>query len=69
MRLAGAAGDAWTLATGRHALVSREKVALGAPRYWLCSAAGARAALGWEARVGLEEGARELWRWLRGRAA
>jgi nucleoside-diphosphate-sugar epimerase len=62
MRLAGTAGDAWTRATGHHTLVSREKVALGAPRYWLCSAAGARSALGWEARVGLEEGARELWR-------
>lgn len=55
--LAGAAGDAWGAVTGTAPLVTREKVRLGRPRHWVCSAAEARRVLGWAPRVPLAEGA------------
>jgi nucleoside-diphosphate-sugar epimerase len=62
---AGLAGDAYALVTGRHPLLGREKVRLGRPRWWVCSAARARVELGWRAEVGLAEGARRALAWYR----
>ena len=62
---AGVCGDAYMALTGRAALVGREKVALGRPRWWLCTAARARLELGWRPDVPLAEGARRTWVWYR----
>ncbi len=58
LAIAAAAGDAYMAITKRAVLVGREKLALGRPRWWLCSAARARAELGWAPQVPLEDGAR-----------
>jgi len=63
--VAGLAGDAYALVTGRHPLVGREKARLARPRWWCCSAARARVELGWRAEVGLAEGARRAHAWYR----
>ena len=60
---AGAAGDAWSALARRDVLVTREKLRLGRPRYWCCSAARARLELGWVPHVGLLEGARRTYAW------
>ena len=62
---AGVAGDAWAALTHREVLVTREKLRLGRPRYWCCSAARARLELGWVPRIGLAEGARRTYAWYR----
>ena len=62
---AGIAGDAWSALTGRPVLVTREKLRLGRPRWWCCSAARARLELGWVPAVGLMEGARRTYAWYR----
>jgi len=60
---AGLAGDVWAAVTGREVLVTREKLRLGRPRFWCCSAARARLELGWVPAVGLAEGARRTYAW------
>ncbi len=60
---AGIAGDAWAALTHREVLVTREKLRLGRPRWWCCSAARARLELGWVPAVGLVEGARRTHAW------
>ncbi len=60
---AGVAGDAWSALTRRPVLVTREKLRLGRPRYWCCSAARARLELGWVPNVPLAEGARRTYAW------
>ena len=62
---AGAAGDAWSALSGHDVLVTREKLRLGRPRYWCCSAARARLELGWVPQVELAEGARRTYAWYR----
>ncbi len=62
---AGVAGDAWSALTGRPVLVTREKLRLGRPRWWCCSAARARLEMGWVPAVGLAEGARRTHAWYR----
>jgi nucleoside-diphosphate-sugar epimerase len=61
--LAGAAGDAWSALSGRATLVGREKLALGAPRWWLCSAQRARKELHWAPALALPEGVRATHDW------
>ena len=61
--LAGAAGDAWSALSGRATLVGREKLALGAPRWWLCSARRARSELQWEPALALHQGVRATHAW------
>ena len=61
--LAGAAGDAWSALSGRATLVGREKLALGAPRWWLCSADRARAELQWTPAITLADGVRATRDW------
>ncbi len=65
LTLAGAAGDLWSAATGRDALAGREKLALARPRYWCCSAARARAELGWTPALGLDEAVAATYAWYR----
>lgn len=60
---AGLVGDAWAALTRREVLVTREKLRLGRPRFWCCSAARARLELGWVPAVGLAEGARRTYAW------
>ncbi|HEY0780451.1 MAG TPA: NAD-dependent epimerase/dehydratase family protein [Gemmatirosa sp.] len=62
---AGMAGDAWAALTHRDVLVTREKLRLGRPRWWCCSAARARLELGWVPTVGLADGARRTYAWYR----
>ena len=61
--LAGAAGDAWSALTGRATLVGREKLALGTPRWWLCSADRARRELQWAPSIALDDGIRATRDW------
>jgi nucleoside-diphosphate-sugar epimerase len=61
----GAIGDAWSAVTGHDTLAGREKLALGAPRWWLCSAARARAELAWQPATSLDEGMRATRAWYR----
>jgi nucleoside-diphosphate-sugar epimerase len=61
--LAGAAGDAWSALTGRATLVGREKLTLGAPRWWLCSADRARTELRWVPTITLDDGVRATRQW------
>jgi len=65
LALGGAAGDAWSALTGRDTLAGREKLRLAEPRWWLCSAARARAELGWRAALPLDEGVRATRAWYR----
>ncbi|MDF1501748.1 NAD-dependent epimerase/dehydratase family protein [Roseisolibacter sp. H3M3-2] len=62
---AGAAGDLWSAAAGRDTLVGREKLALGRPRRWTCSAARARRELGWAPAAGLGEAVAATRDWYR----
>ena len=66
LALAGVAGDAWMALGGRPTLVGREKLALAAPRWWLCSAARAERELGWHARMALDDGLCATAAWYRG---
>jgi nucleoside-diphosphate-sugar epimerase len=62
---AGALGDLWSAASGRDALAGREKLALARPRWWLCSAARARAELGWQPAAGLAAAVAATHAWYR----
>jgi nucleoside-diphosphate-sugar epimerase len=62
---AGVAGDIVSTLTGRHSLANRNKTRLARPRWWLCDPARARAELGWESRIPLQEGVRETYLWYR----
>jgi nucleoside-diphosphate-sugar epimerase len=62
---AGRAGDTVWRLTGRTTLVNSQKVALGKPRWWLCSGERARDELGVVARVSLADGAKRTLAWYR----
>jgi nucleoside-diphosphate-sugar epimerase len=64
-RLAALAGDGVGLLTGRPALLSSGKLALSTPRFWVCSAAAARSALGLRESATIAEGFRETCEWYR----
>ena len=61
--LAGRAGSAFSLVTGRAVLVNQNKVALARPKWWLCDSARIRDELGWREEIGLQEGLRETYLW------
>ncbi|MGZ8457182.1 MAG: NAD-dependent epimerase/dehydratase family protein [Gemmatirosa sp.] len=61
----GALGDAWSAVTGHDTLAGREKLALAAPRWWLCSAARARTELAWRPEIPLDDGMRATRAWYR----
>ena len=63
LRVAGAAGSAAALATGRATLLNAHKTTLGRQDYWLCSDECARATLGYSPRRTLPEGIRETYLW------
>jgi nucleoside-diphosphate-sugar epimerase len=48
---------------GRAGLLTSEKAALAQPPYWICSNARAKRELGFTARIDLEAGLRETYRW------
>jgi nucleoside-diphosphate-sugar epimerase len=62
---AGVGGDLVSMLTGWHSLANRNKTRLARPRWWLCDAGRARAELGWEAHVPLQEGVRDTYLWYR----
>lgn len=63
LRAAAWVADALGALTGGTALLNGHKVALAAPRWWLCDATRAQTELGWSARVPLGEGVRETLDW------
>jgi nucleoside-diphosphate-sugar epimerase len=63
MRVAGVAGSAAALATGRATLLNAHKTTLGRQDYWLCSDDSARSTLGYSPRRTLPEGIRETYLW------
>lgn len=58
-------GDVVARFTGKAGLLTGEKVALGAPRYWLCSSARARQELGFSPRIELPAGIAATYAWYR----
>ncbi|HET9796696.1 MAG TPA: NAD-dependent epimerase/dehydratase family protein [Gemmatimonadaceae bacterium] len=62
---AGMAGDLVSALTGWHSLANRNKTRLARPRWWLCDATRARAELGWEASIPLQDGVRDTYLWYR----
>jgi nucleoside-diphosphate-sugar epimerase len=63
LRVAGAAGSAAALATGRATLLNAHKTTLGRQDYWLCSDQCARSMLGYSPRRTLPEGIRDTYLW------
>jgi nucleoside-diphosphate-sugar epimerase len=56
-------GDFVASLRGRAGLLTSEKAALAQPPYWICSNARAKRELGFTARIDLEAGLRETYRW------
>jgi nucleoside-diphosphate-sugar epimerase len=63
LRLAARAADLVDAVTGHTGLLNGNKIALARPRWWLCDASLARAELGWQATVSLQDGIRETYLW------
>ena len=63
LSLAGRAGSAFSLITGRAALVNSNKVALARPQWWLCDSTRIRNELGWREEIALQAGLRETYLW------
>lgn len=63
LRLAGRAGSAASLVTGRALLINSHKVALAEPRWWLCDSTRIREELGWAPAIDLQDGLRETYLW------
>lgn len=63
VRLAAEVGDVAARVTGSAGLLTTEKVALGAARYWICSNELARREIGFSPRVELHRGLRETYEW------
>ncbi|HTR78853.1 MAG TPA: NAD-dependent epimerase/dehydratase family protein [Gemmatimonadaceae bacterium] len=57
------AGDALAAVTGRARLLNRNKVALGTPRFWICSTQQAARELDFQATTGLQDGMRAAYDW------
>jgi nucleoside-diphosphate-sugar epimerase len=63
---AGAAiGDLVAKLSGKAGLLTSEKAALSAPRFWICSSAKARDELGFNPRLSLRDGFAETFAWYR----
>lgn len=65
VKFAAEFGDVAARVTGSAGLLTSEKVALGAARYWICSNALARRELGFSPRVDLFRGLCETYEWYR----
>ncbi len=65
LRLAGRAGDAWSLLTGTAPLVNSNKTALARAAWWLCDPARATSELGWSPRLSFDEGIQQTFEWYR----
>jgi nucleoside-diphosphate-sugar epimerase len=65
VRTGAAAGDLMTRLTGKAGLLTSGKVALTAPRYWICSSARIREELGFAATIPLAQGILDTYRWYR----
>ena len=63
LRMAGQAGSAASFVTGRAMLINANKVALAAPRWWLCDSSRIRSEMGWAPDVDLHDGLRETYAW------
>lgn len=63
LRMAGRAGSAASLITGRQLLINAQKVALAAPSWWLCDSSRIRSEIGWTPDVELHDGLRETYAW------
>ncbi|MEO8620464.1 MAG: NAD-dependent epimerase/dehydratase family protein [bacterium] len=61
--LAGRAGNAFSMMTGRAVLVNTNKVALSRPKWWLCDSSRIRDELGWHDEVSLQAGLHETYLW------
>jgi len=62
-RTMGACADGWALISGRASIISREKIAEGLCRAWVCDTARARAEIGFRAPTDLERGLAETLAW------
>ena len=63
VRFLGDLADGYTKMTGRGGLFSRDKAIEMTQKSWVCSPARAKRDLGWEARIGPDEGFRETLEW------
>lgn len=63
LRAVAAGGDLVAAVTGRTFLLNSHKVALAAPRWWLCDTSRAREELGWRPQVVLHEGVQDTYDW------
>lgn len=63
VRLGALGGDVLARITGRASLLTSAKVALSAPKYWICSNDRAKRELGFAPRIGLGDGIAETYRW------
>jgi nucleoside-diphosphate-sugar epimerase len=63
--LAGIGGEIATRLDGKPRLFNRQKAKMGAQEAWVCSADKLRARLGWNAKIGHEEGVRRAFGWYR----
>jgi len=59
------AGDVLAKVTGSAGLLTSDKAALTKPRFWICSSDRAKRELGFEPRIGLQEGLMETYDWYR----
>ena len=65
LRVAGHAGNALGLITGRPVLLNTNKVSLASPSWWLCDSTRAHDELGWHPEISLQDGLRETYYWYR----
>jgi nucleoside-diphosphate-sugar epimerase len=65
LKLAGVAGNVFSLMTGVSLLVNTNKVALAMPKWWLCDSARVRDELGWTEEITLQHGVRDTYHWYR----
>ncbi|MGH7620199.1 MAG: NAD-dependent epimerase/dehydratase family protein [Gemmatimonadaceae bacterium] len=63
VRIGAAAGDVVSQVSGRTSLLTSDKVALAEPRFWVCSAGRIRRELGYVAKMPLDDGFAETYRW------
>jgi nucleoside-diphosphate-sugar epimerase len=67
VRAAATGGDVLSLLVRRASLLTSEKIALAAPRFWICSTERARWELGFTAAISLSDGLSDTYRWYRER--
>ncbi|HEY4130271.1 MAG TPA: NAD-dependent epimerase/dehydratase family protein, partial [Gemmatimonadaceae bacterium] len=65
VKVGAAMGDVVARLSGKAGLLTSDKAALSAPRFWICSNEKARRELGFEPRVGLRDGFAATYAWYR----